>query len=278
MSITSLPPELLAAIFGHLQPEPREAEEEPITVVQKLKCLRLTCRALLPEATKELFKSVHLLPTEDSVYGWQSLALHDGLKAYARQAVIDTCVRNSQTPINRKHRIRTRPLNWMVAVTDLRRFPKVEDVTVRFSSMRTRAENTTFQHQVLDTVVDALGEMNTDLSRKGPKVSQLTIENMHNSLPTRYPASYFILQEHLRGLHVSVCTEQDPELTLNEFLQIVDGFWPRFNKLWLHPTTPKLTDLTLYCDDCWLFVVTTQQLRRQWLTSFRVPSACICPY
>ena len=273
MSILHLPSELRAQIIAYLEPKESNRQQERSNI-DDLRNLRLICKALLPEATAQLFHTAHLLPTVNSCRNFEIISQQPTLNVHTRHVVIDTFpVRNwRRRPGALRFGQYWRPsesiLNSMMHTVH---FDWATAFTIRFS--RCCEDDEDEIHQLLEcpfsesedrrnlnlsTALEAVMASNLMPRRRGGTISCLTVANLQNKVSTAHLASLLPIQDVLRELHVSVCTEESNGKfgTLISY-DAVFKFWPVFTKTWLLPVTHRLTALSLYCADYWLLVLTT---------------------
>jgi len=269
MCLLKLPAEVQSAILADLDtPSWNDYQERYTVQTDDLRNMRLVSRVLLPAATRQLFRTLRLLPSLESIKKMDSILAHAELRVLVHELMIETFPEPNWTSNfyqrNTNFECFEAPNEWKQSLSRLSEFHFVTSVFLRFSAdCSTQPEWETHRYgwdppetveirlDILERVFKALADIN---AREGRRVRRLSIKSLQNVVQDGLVTwDYFrAVVSQLEELHISVATEWDESGEgYGVYKPEVHDFWPAFSEKWLASAAPQLTALTLYCNDFW---------------------------
>ncbi|EIT75753.1 hypothetical protein AO1008_08286 [Aspergillus oryzae 100-8] len=239
-----LPGELLARVISHIDQS-------------ALKQLRQTCRTLAQFVSRELFRTVHLFPDEESYERVRNISNNTILRSLVRKIYINTCYKDSEW--GDPDCTLTEP--FKDAILQLKRFPNVQSTVLRFDKNccvdddgveMWRSEwpqPPTYREEVLHVFFSWLTSLDVPTKELGIcNLQDLTIKDTD----TRAMMAKVLCG--LQSLRLNIATEHH-EASPEEDLEFPEPheFFAEMPFAWLKPTMGSLEHLTIYCDNYWGF-------------------------
>lgn len=216
--------------------------------VDTLKQLRLVNKDIGTIATELLFGTAVLRSTNDSAEGWQQLAQSD-FRHLTRRVVIYTNTYEDD-PQDESELLDS----FAGAIGMLSTFENLQELQLKFAVecaaepdiyfgggfLKDVCETPAYRSAVLKTVFEALQGVST--------LRVLSIRNLQDHMDRQILDSdaFRSVRSRITNLHLQIAIEEREQHEL-DCAAIHQGFTVDLPELWLNPTAPHLTHLTLYC-------------------------------
>jgi hypothetical protein len=255
MALNSLPIEILTEIVGYLEAD-------------SWKNMRLVSKSLTIVATRHLFETVTLTPTDQSIECFEKLSRNSILGGYAKRIIVETFPEISfdQQSWN-NHFIEDdlddweAPKSFIPVFTTLSKyFPAVNALELKFSAdvgngnvyLYDSREPPELRAEVLEAFFREIATRSKEKTLKG--IESLTIVNLsdyaHDELATS--SSFLEVVKSLKEFHTHVAIEGDSAAPEHEHeLPEFTSFMPHLRSRWLEPMANHLTALSIYFESYW---------------------------
>ncbi|KAF1962027.1 hypothetical protein CC80DRAFT_574837 [Byssothecium circinans] len=219
--------------------------------LESLKAFRLVSKTTLALPTEELFSTVGLMPSDESVERYTNIINDEKLNPLVRKVVFNTSDDPNSTDEEESKLLES----YADAMKSLGRFEKLKEVGVRFA--QECADSPPWSLFVRTKVLEALFEGTENSKHSAVNVNCLTIKNLQDVTSSSIYESdnFHSFRSRLKQLHLDITTETDdlsPEHSI-ELDNLHIGFDCDLPLHWLEPLQPQLTDLSIFSNTFWGF-------------------------
>ncbi|TKX27123.1 hypothetical protein C1H76_0597 [Elsinoe australis] len=242
-------------------------------LVSDLKNMRLVCSRMNQVATRRLFHSLLLKPTNESIQRWNSVLQDAQLRQLPRSAIIWSFVdvdlrlhNDGQADDYRdddEEEEEKRKAEFFAAIRSLKALPRLDSVNLRSTADVTGRENmeeTEYDlYENINYRADTLQALFTGIKAhndetEATEIRDLTLRNLQNlPIPELTDTPLFKnVMEKLHGLHLQITYEYNVHGPDHDFeWEERQTFYPHLNEHWLRPIAGNLKRLSLYDVNNW---------------------------
>ncbi|KAH6889647.1 hypothetical protein B0T10DRAFT_404285 [Thelonectria olida] len=258
MAFQNVPEELLDAIISRLSGH-------------DLLTARLVCHRWKVLASKDLFHTISLVPTDKGFDKWYHCVNDEGPRSLARRLVIYTTIGEGNSlaqyydawyDVKKSRDRREEDPERLDPISSFADFPQVDQLCLVFSSVclgELTDDFTAWHIELMEArkslLEDVFEAIKTRYERPNTsKIRHLTIQNLQNVPLPEFTSSELFrsVTEHLEQLDLQVIVEHnedDPDSDIHWLERRT--FEPYMHEAWLAPLSDQLTSLSLSFDEHW---------------------------
>ncbi|CAG5184524.1 uncharacterized protein ALTATR162_LOCUS10952 [Alternaria atra] len=250
--------------FVHQAPELIDNIIKQLNEKRDLSNARLTCKLLDKHAARELFRNVHISPSEEHVTSWNSIGQDEVIRRIPRHAIIHTHPDLEdhgagvyREPIDDDDVV----LSFKNALATLSRFPNLRSLEIAFTpecvgrkdaGWNDVAEDIEQRKEDLTLIFQAIKDRATD--EKSRTIRELTISNLQNCPIPEFTSSGLFrdVMSQLEELHILITQEYNEHGPDHDYTRVeLQTFPAYFCSHWLAPIAENLKALSIYGRENW---------------------------